>query len=582
MLIPEPCGTLPSEERQLPRPLAVYLPSAGSQHSGQETVIDLTKSSCELSLQSTDGSSPHTPCTITSSSTFVFDHPGRQKNISFVRLLFAHVGAALTLFLATTDATIVSTILPTITSQLDATQTQYTWVSVTYMLTQTAFQPLYGKVSDLIGRTTVLYSSMLVFAIGSAFCGAAQSMRWLIIARAVAGAGGGGIVSLVWTITSEIVEVQNQAKWSQALSITWACSAIAGPILGGVFSEKVGALSWRWAFYINLPICAFAFVVLWLSLRRVSLGASHNMSLSLFGRTFDFCGLILFMGGSSCIVIGFNLAPVIGWRAISTLLLIIVGVIVLVGGGFYEIHTRRDALFPPAVFRDPTMGIILVIVFLHNFAFNAGTFYLALFYQAVTRLSPLQAGIFMLTYSLGSALASVPSAWFIEYWQRRRSDTSPQKYIICTGLFISTLGFGILILMNERTSRVLQSVYTLIAGVGLGMLFHAPYQVFTRALRREDTASGTSAFFLVRFTGATVGLTVAGAILQLRMAKALPSGIEASTVLQFIGSIPMSETKLQVVRALTLSIQTIWIVCCPCLGVAFLVCISESRSTHIC
>ncbi|KAI0076282.1 MFS general substrate transporter [Panus rudis PR-1116 ss-1] len=454
-------------------------------------------------------SSPRTtvaPSTL-SSSTLV-DQWGNPQTprISTTRLLFAHLGAALTLFLATTDATFVSTALPTISSQFHASQIEYTWVGVSYMLTQTAFQPLYGKLSDLVGRKLVLYSSMLIFVVGSTLCGAAQSILWLILARALAGIGGGGIVSLVWTITSEIVEVQSRAKWSQALSITWSCSAVAGPLIGGIFSGQEGALSWRWIFFLNIPICFVASVVLWISLRHVNFQGYERISWNDFTRSFDFVGLLLFMTGSTCIIVGFSLPSLYGWQSPLILLLIIGGLVILVIGCIYEFKTRRDALFPRSGLTDPASVIILIVNFLHNFVFNIGTFYLAIYFQSVQGFTPLHAGLTMLPYSLGSSIASMPTAWFIGYWQRLKADTSGQKLSICVGLALSALGFGLMILLDMNSGRTLQSIFPLIAGVGLGMLFHAPYQVFTRILKPKEIASGTSAFFLVRFTGATVGL----------------------------------------------------------------------------
>ncbi|RPD63229.1 amino acid permease ScVBA-like protein [Lentinus tigrinus ALCF2SS1-7] len=498
-----------------------------------------------------------------SSDTLVAYDAHKRYEPSTMRLVFAHAGAALTLFLATTDATIVSTALPTITSEFDANQSEYTWISVTYMLTQTALQPLYGKLSDLIGRKAVLYASIFIFATGSALCGAAQNITWLILARAIAGVGGGGIVSLVWTITSEIVDVRNQAKWSQALSLTWAASAVAGPLLGGVFSV-----------YMNIPICAAASAILGLSLRHMDLGRASDVSWRTFARTFDFIGLILFMSGSCCIVIGFNFATQNGWSSASTLALIVTGLVVLLLGVIYEVRTERDALFPPIAFKDRTIVITLAVTFLHNFAFNAGTFYLALYFQAVNGLSPLQAGMTMLPYSLGSSLASMPTAWLIGYWQQRRFDTACQKYVICAGLALSSVGFGLMMLMTEHSPRSTQIVFPLIAGVGLGMLFHAPYQVFTRALRRQEVASGTSAFFLVRFTGATIGIAVAGAVYLGQLAETLPAGVDASSVVEALDSLRSHSDWPEILHALSLAIKAIWLVCCPCLGVALLVGIS--------
>ncbi|EGO30980.1 hypothetical protein SERLADRAFT_432641 [Serpula lacrymans var. lacrymans S7.9] len=507
----------------------------------------------EKPLESSKSSSSSIAHDSYDSTLAVQGHP-----LSTWRLLFAHIGAAMTLFLATTDSTIVSTSLPTITNDLRASQSQYTWVGVAYMLTQTACQPLYGRISDLVGRKNLLYSSMIIFATGSLLCGVAKSILWLIIARGVAGLGGGGIVSSVWVITSEIVEPQNRAKWSQALSVTWSCSAIAGPLLGGFFSSSSSTISWRWAFYLNLPVCLVAFVILSMSLRHVPLGRADDASWRSFGQRFDFIGLLLFMAGTSSVVVGFSFAETNGWTSVSTLLLITLGPAVLIAGGLYEVFTTRDALFPATIFRQFSIIAILVVTFLHNFAFTAGTFYLALYYQLVNGATPLQAGVQMLPYSLGSSLASVPAAWFIGFCQKRTKDTSGQKWITCGGLIISTLGFGLMNLLHERSSHVSQAVYPLISGVGLGMLFHAPYQIFTRALKPSELATGTSAFFLVRFTGATVGLAVAGNIFYGHLSHGISSNYVSSSTIDWKPSSSAEPLRSEVLHGVSLAIQAIW------------------------
>lgn len=509
---------------------------------------------------------------------------------SVSRLLSVHIGAAMTLFLATTDSTIVSTALPTIVSDLGASQSQYTWVGVAYMLTQTAGQPLYGRLSDLVGRKNVLYVSMMIFALGSLLCGAAKSIVSLIIFRGLAGLGGGGIVSSVWVITSEIVEPQNRAKWSQALSITWSCSAVAGPILGGLFSTGFSTtINWRWAFYMNLPVCIFAFLLLSVSLRDVTLGHAKHASWKNFTEKFDFVGLLLFMLGTSCLVIGFSTAISNGWKSLSTLLLVTLGPVILACGGFYEVHTTREALFPPAVFKNLTVVIILIVTFLHNFAFTSGTFYLALYFQAVNGMTPLQAGVQMLPYSLGSSLASVPAAWFIAFCQKRKNNTSGQKWMIVGGLLISTLGFSLLITLKDASSHFAQIFFPLIAGIGIGFLFHAPYQVFVKALRPSELATGTSAFFLVRFTGATIGLAVAGMVFDRQLSHALPIGYQipgsSSINWRLLSLIEPLSLRYEVLGAVALAIQSIWIVSAPLLGLAmvislFVKCFSVETTDH--
>lgn len=393
----------------------------------------------------------------------------------------------------------------------------------------------------------------------------------------LAGIGGGGIVGSVWIITAEIVPIENRPKWSMALSLTWSCSAIAGPLLGGVFSGADGAslFSWRWAFYLNLPVCFVALVFLLPSLRNVRLNKPSDASWLELARRFDFLGLILFMCGSGCLVVGFSFASNNGWISPLTLSLISTGLVVLVCGGFYETFTSRQCLFPPSTLKDRTTGVILLVTFLHNFAFTSGTYYLALYQQAAKASTPFVSGIKVLPYTLGSSLASIPAAWFIEYWQNRTGNTSAQNIVIRSGLVLSTLGFGLLTLLDADSSISIQVVCSLIPGIGVGMLFHAPYQVFTRALKPEELATGTSAFFLVRFTGATVGLAIAGAIFSSRASHRLPPNVMlnksgSSINYSILNIIEPLDLRLRVLHVISTSIQAVWIVCAPCLGLAFL------------
>ncbi|KAK0198574.1 MFS general substrate transporter [Armillaria mellea] len=515
--------------------------------------------------------------TLDSSSSTVLDKSDQvSHHLSTFRILMVHIGAALTLFLATTDANIVSTSLPTISNDLQASQSEYTWVGVAYMLTQTAFQPLYGRISDVVGRKCLLFASVIIFALGNLVCGASNSITMLIGSRALAGVGGGGIVSSVWVITAEIVEVRHRAKWSQALSITWSCSAVAGPLLGGLFSGNTDSiLSWRWGFYLNLPICAVASLVLAFSLHGVTLQKSSDYSLRTILQRFDFGGLILFMTGTSFIVVGFSFADENGWKSATTITMLVLGLLILVGGGVYETYTGRDCLFPKTVFTDRSAIIILVVTFVHNFAYNAGLFYLAFFFQSVDNYTPLQAGIRLLPFSLGSSLASMPAAWFIAYWQSRRRDLSGQNWIMSLGLLISTVGFGLLILLKAEAPEALEVLFPLICGIGMGVMLHAPYQIFVRTLKSQELATGTSAFFLVRFTGATVGLAVAGSIFYARASSRLPSDLPIEiqgSSLDFSGlnSIEPMSLRWEVLNIVATSVQTIWVVCTPCLGLAFL------------
>lgn len=220
------------------------------------------------------------------------------------------------------------------------------------------------------------------------------------------------------------------------------------------------------------------------------------------------------------------------------------------------------------------LGTILIISFLHQLAFNAGTFFLALYYQAVNGSSPLAAGMRMLPYSLGASLASMPVACFVSYRQRKTKSTSAQKIVIMVGLAVATTGFGLMISLSNHTSVVLQEIAPLVAGIGIGMLFHTPYQVLTRALRPDDIASATSAFFLVRFTGATCGLAVAGAVFNGRLSHsdyAELLGSATSIDLRALARLEPLRIRAEVLGVVSSAIQLIWIVCTPCLALALVI-----------
>ncbi|KAI0003723.1 major facilitator superfamily domain-containing protein [Russula compacta] len=463
----------------------------------------------------------------------------RSRPLSTVRVLVAHIGW-----------TIVSTCLPTIIEEFDGSQSDYTWIGVAYLLTQTACQPLYGRLSDLTGRKYVLFSSILIFALGSLLCGAARDLKWLIAARALSGIGGGGIVSSVWVITSELVDVSKRAKWSQALSVTWSCSAIAGPLLGGIFStESSSVLSWRWAFYLTLPISFLGALVLALSLNGIELEGPKGASWKDFLRRFDFVGLT--------------------WTATSTLTLVVVGIGLLISAGVHEVQTTRDALFPQAIFKNFNISTSTIPSLCSAFSDETPSYYPCCQFPSQRRtvnlsFSNFHAAVMLLPYSLGSSLASMPVAWLLGAIQRRAHSTVGQKRVISAGLFIATTGFALLWLLDTNTPILMQSFLPLLAGFGIGMLFHAPYQALTNVLSPKELAAGTGAFFLVRFTGATVGLSIAGAIFQNNISRNFPYGAS-------LAPYTVSRGSEQIPLAIAVqAFRDVWTMCAPCLGGALL------------
>ncbi|KAG8774201.1 hypothetical protein FRC12_002107 [Ceratobasidium sp. 428] len=495
------------------------------------------------------------------------------NELGFGRLFVIHAALAVCLFLAITDTTIVSTSLPTISAELDGSTAQYSWVGVSYLLTQTIFQPIYGQVTMMFGRKRVLYTCLVLFLSTSGLCGGAQSMTWLLVARALQGVGGGGIVTLVWVILDEVAPAKTRHRWNAALTVVWSASALAGPLLGGVFSDLV---SWRWAFYINLPVGCVALIAAVLSLSAWEEAPCSKLSTYDLLATFDWIGLVLLVGGTASLVFGFIVATAEGWTAEITLILLGVGALTLTFGAIYESGVLgeswgadpKHALVAPRLLRTRTTGIILVFSFFQTMSFNAGTFYLALYYQAVHGSSALLAGLELLPYTLGSSLVSLLGFYVTE-------KTKAHNTIIRVGLAVMAIGFGLMTLLDERSNLAMQALIPLVAGFGVGLLLKTPATALASAMQGYGTPAVTGGLFLVRFIGASSGVSVGGAIYESRLAAMLPAefdlNISAPTFdYRLLTTLEPEPLRAEVIRAVSRSISSIWMVCTPCLAIGFL------------
>ncbi|KAH7340469.1 major facilitator superfamily-domain-containing protein [Rhizoctonia solani] len=446
------------------------------------------------------------------------------------------------------------------------------------MLTQTIFQPLYGQFTMIFGRKRVLYTCMVMFLSTSWLCGAAQSTRCLVIARALQGVGGGGIVTLIWVILEEVSPVKTRQRWNAALSAVWSMSALAGPLMGGVFSDLV---SWRWAFYVNLPVGCAALIAAMLSLSAWKERPCSKLSTAHLLAHFDWVGLVLLVGGTAALVIGFSLATITSWSSALTLALVFIGVASLALGAVYESGifgaTRcwgyslganpKHALFSPMLLRTRSSGIILVFSFFQTMSFNAGTFYLALYYQAVHGSTALHAGMQLLPYTLGSSLVSLVGFYISD-------RTKAHIPMIRTGLGLMATGFGLMIFLNEQSSIIIQTLIPLVAGMGVGLLLKTPATALSLAMRGCDVPSVTAGLLLVRFIGTASGVSIGGAIYQSRLAANLPAEFDLDmSVPNFdyrqLTTLQPESLRNNVLRAVSCSISSIWFVCALCLSIGF-------------
>lgn len=468
------------------------------------------------------------------------------------RLWIVFIGLMGCLFLAAIDQTIVATALPTIVGDIGGGE-NYSWVGSAYLLAAATVSTVNGRLSDLIGRKPILYSSVTIFLIGSALCGAAQNSVWLIVCRAVQGVGGGGIIQMVNIVISDIVPLTERGKAVGLLGSCWGIASVAGPLLGGVLTDHV---SWRWCFYINLPTGGIAAVILFFFL---NLNPPKNRTLKELSDDFDYIGLGLLVTGVICILIGFNSSET-AWRSAETITLLTVGGLLIVVAGINECYTKKSPIVPPRLFRTRTTTFILISTCLQALVFFTGAFYLPLYYQ-ILGSSATGAGIRMLPFSLGASLVSAISGVIV-------SITKDYRIIMRISWAIFILGYGLMTMLDSHSNEAEKELYPLVAAIGMGALFQVPLIGLQAAMPIKDMATSTAAFILIRTLGGTVGISIGQAVfsstLNKRISK-IPNAVASSSAgalsqsVRHLKDIPDPIQRVAVIQAYAKSISSIWV-----------------------
>lgn len=467
-------------------------------------------------------------------------------------------GLLVGLLLAALDQTIVATALPTIVGDLGGVD-QLSWVVTAYLLASTASMPLYGKISDLLGRKRVFQAAIVVFLVGSVLCGAAQNMAQLVLFRGVQGLGGGGLMSLTFTILGDIVPPRQRGRYTGYLTGTFALASVAGPILGGFFVDQV---SWRWVFYVNLPIGIAALVATSSALRLPFPRRQASV---------DLVGAALLVGA----VVAALLVAVWGGQDYAWTSGVVVGLgvaAVVLTAAFLAWERRTpEPIVPLRLFSDSVFSLATAIGVCVGSALFGATVFLPLFLQLVTGASATNSGLLLLPIMAGVLTMSIVAGRVI-------SRTGHYRVWPIVGLSFATTGMALLSQMGSGTGRLYSSASMLLVGAGIGMTMPTLTLAAQNSVPVADLGVATSVLSFFRTLGSTLGVAVFGAVLTVRLdaelARLLPAGadrLDSSSLASSPEAVAAlgGPTRDAVVEAMARAIPTVFFVATPVLALAF-------------
>ncbi|KAL3418139.1 major facilitator superfamily transporter [Phlyctema vagabunda] len=427
----------------------------------------------------------------------IIDGPKVRTKLRLYAILSA---LYLALGVASLDQTIVSISIPTICAELHSAS-GYVWIGGAYLLASAATGPIWAKFSDIWGRKLVLLVAVALFAASSILVALSTNMTMMIAGRSIQGAASGGLIQVVIITISDLFSVRKRSMYLGFIGFVWALSGSIGPLIGGVFLEYK---TWRWCFWINLPISAVTFVLLLLFLDV------HNprTKLSEGIRAVDWFGTISILAVTLLILVGLDFGGAIfPWNSPKVICLLVFGTLMIGFFLFSEHRLAKYPLMPLSVFRNRSNNATFIVSFSHGMVLIGIEYYLPLYFQSVLQVSPLRSGVLLLPLITVQAATEILAGFLIHRTGRYRE-------FIWAGSTLMTLGTGLYIYFGTGTSVAVIVGFQIIGAFGPALLFQAPMVAIQNTVSQVDTAAATASLGFVRSVSMALSVVVGGVVFQ--------------------------------------------------------------------
>ncbi|WP_343320472.1 MDR family MFS transporter [Arthrobacter sp. TMP15] len=427
-------------------------------------------------------------------------------------------GLLMGMFVSILAGTVVSTSLPVILSDLNGTQTAYTWVVTATLLATTISTPIWGKLADLSNRKLLLQISLLVFVISSAIAGFSQDTTMLITMRVFQGLGAGGLTALTQIVMADIISPRERGKYMGLFGAVMALGTVGGPLIGGFITD---AINWRWNFFVALPFAALAIILIQ---KTLHLPAQPKRKVSI-----DYAGIALLSAGVSLLLIWVSLAgSQFEWASINTYVMVGGAVVSLIAFVIVEFKAA-EPIIPLTMFKNPTFTLSVLASISVGVSMFGTSVFLAQYMQLARGANATQSGLMTIPMMAGLLIVSTVAGALI-------SKHGKWKAIMVTGSVLQLLGLFLLGTIHYDTNFALVSLYMFALGAGLGMVMQNLVLIVQNAVTPAEIGVASSGIAFFRSLGGTIGVSVLGALMATKVMDLMSSkSAELQTAIAALG-----------------------------------------------